>query len=333
MDTNFSLSAAVSIFFTEARAEWTTAFNAAKENLILTKVATQVESKSSQTRHAWLNQIQATRKWVGDRVIGNISSNTLTIVNDKLENTLAIGRTEFEDDQYGLYKPLFGVMGQQAAATQDRMLVDAFLQGTTALWGGDGVACFSSARVYGASAIDNTNTTAFDGLGVALTAAIKKQRSYLGHSGQPLMVVPKVLMFGPNLYDTVHKAVKNNFTALATGGTTTHVGGDISNPNNSIVDLVLTEYLVDGYVDLDGNTYSNAGKAYALIGAAAGLKGGLIYQNRLAPELQDQRARFDSSSDNVFLADTLQWGVRMRGKGFIGLPHCIFGAFPTAYGT
>jgi len=335
MDTNRAgLNSMLDIFFTEARAEWTEAMNAVKENMILSKVAMQVSSKTNQTRHAWLNQLPAMRKWVGDRVVNNITSNTLNIVNDKFENTIEITREEFEDDQFGLYIPLFGIMGRQAIATKDRMLADAILQGTTATWGGDDVVAFTAAgRTYGTNTILNYVTTAYDSLGTALTAAIKYQRSYLGHKNQPLMVQPRVLLYGPNLYDTVHKSVKNTFSALATGGTTTHVGGDISNPNANIVELAMSDYFVDNYTDLDGTSYSNAGKAYALVGEAMGVRAGLIYQSRLEPEMQDQRARFDASADVVFLSDKLQWGVRMRGKAFIGLPHLIFGGFPTAYGS
>jgi hypothetical protein len=101
----------------------------------------------------------------------------------------------------------------------------------------------------------------------------------------------------------------------------------------NIVELVKTPYFVDNYTDLDGNAHSNAGKVWAVVGEGMGVRAGLIYQSRVEPELQDQRARFDSSSDVVFLQDKLQWGVRMRGAAFIGLPHLICANFPTAYGT
>lgn len=347
MDINRGgINTMLDIFFTEARAEWTEAMNGAKENLILNKVAMQVSSKTSQTRHAWLNQLPAMRKWVGDRTVNNLQSNTLNIANSKFENTLEISREEFEDDEYSLYKPLFPILGRQATATKDRLLIDACLRGgaadmsTNDTWGGDGVAVFStSGRTYGSNTINNKGTTGFDSLGVQFGTAWKAQSSYLGHKGQPLMVKPSALVHGPNLFDTVHKAIKNQFSALATGagpsgaGYVSHVGAEYGNPWNNIVELVVTEYLVDNYIDLDGNTFTNAGKAWFLAGSAMGVKAGLVYQSRIEPELQDQRARFDASADVVFLQDKLQWGVRMRGAGFIGLPHLIWGSFPTSYGT
>ena len=95
----------------------------------------------------------------------------------------------------------------------------------------------------------------------------------------------------------------------------------------------MSEYLVDGYTDLDGNAYTNAGKAWFLVGESMGVRAGLIYQSRIEPELQDQRARFDASNTELFMQDKLQWGVRMRGAAFVGMPHLICGNFPTAYGT
>lgn len=333
------------IFFTQARVEFTEAMNAAKPNLILSKIAMQVTSNTAQTRHAWLNQLPAMRKWVGDRKVNNLQSNTLNIINDKFENTLEMPREDWEDDQFSLYANLFPIAGRQAVATKDRMLIDAALRGGAAdmstkdTWGGDSVAIFSAAgRKYGDSTICNYTTTAYDSLGAALTANIKYMRSYLGHSGQPLMVKPVALVHGPYLYDTVHKSIKNLFSALATGaaasaGYVSHVGGDIGNPNYNIVDLIVTEYLTDSYVDLDANTFTNAGKAYFLVGEAMGVRGGLIYQSRIEPEMQDQRARFDASNTEMFMQDKLQWGIRMRGKAFVGLPHCIIGNFPTSYGS
>lgn len=331
MDLNRG-NANLDIFFTEARTEFLEALNAPKENVILNNCAMTVPSKSSQTRHGWLNQIPAMRKWVGDRVVNNIQSNTLTAVNDKFENTIEITREEFEDDEYQLYKPVFGIMGRQAVATQDRQLSDVLF--TNGTWGGDGAAIFGTTRKYGVNTISNYVTTAFDSAGVALTTGIKAMSTYLGHNNQPLMARARQLIYTPNMYDLVHKAVKNDFTALATGDATiSRVGGDIGNPNKNIVELIMNDYGVDGYVDLDLTTYSNAGKYWFLVGESMGIKAGLIYQTRIMPELQDQRARLDASNAEMFMQDKVQWGVRARSKAFCGLPHLVYGGFATALGS
>ena len=66
----------------------------------------------------------------------------------------------------------------------------------------------------------------------------------------------------------------------------------------------------------------------AVIAEVMGLRAGLIYQERIAPEMQDARARLDS--EYLFTTDKFQWGIRARGEGFIGLPHLIYGGFATA---
>lgn len=332
--------ASMEFFFTEARVEWTNALNAVRPNLVTNQIAMVVQSRTSTTKHGWLNQIPAMRKWVGDRVVNNLASNSLTISNDKFENTIEITREEFEDDEYMLYKPTFGLMGQQALQNYDRQLVDACLQGNPAnaagniaLWGGDGVGVFSSARVYGANTILNTVTTTFDAAGTALTTAISTITNYLGHSGQPLMCTPKFLMHGPSLYAKVHQAVKTTWAALLAGNGSTYVGvgsdANPANPNFNLVIPVQVPYLTNGYVDLNGNTYATAGSNWFIISEVMGIKAGLVLQERIAPEMQDQRARFDTS-DFVFATDKMQWGARERSKAFIGLPHMIYGGFATS---
>jgi len=329
--------ASMEFFSTEARVEWTNALNAVRPNLITNQIAMVVQSRTSTTKHGWLNQIPAMRKWVGDRVVNNLASNSLSISNDKFENTIEITREEFEDDEYMLYKPTFGLMGQQALQNYDRQLVDACLQGNPAnaspsLWGGDGLPVFGTTRTFGSAVISNTVTTTFDSAGVALTAAISTVTAYLGHAGQPLMCRPKYLLHGPSKYYQVHQAVKTTTSAILSQNGSTYVGGvdekNPANPNFMIVTPVQSDYLVNGYTDLNGVNYPTAGDCWFIISEVMGIKAGLVLQERIAPEMQDQRARFDTS-DFVFATDKMQWGARERSKAFIGLPHMIYGAFAT----
>lgn len=330
MDIN---RANMDFFFTEARVEWTNALNATRPNLITNQIAMVVQSRTSTTKHGWLNQIPAMRKWVGDRVVNNLQTNLLTITNDKFENTIEITREEFEDDEHGLYKPTFGLMGQQALQNYDRQLVDCLLQGTTNKWADDVVNFTAAGRTYGGNTIKNYVTTSFDAAGSALTTGITDMTSYLGHNNQPLMVTPKYLIHGPLLYSKVHQAVKATWAALLAANGSTYVGiGDSANPANpnfNLVTPVQVPYLVNGYTDLAGTSYSNAGYYWFLVGEVMGVKAGLVLQERIAPEMQDQRARLDTS-DFVFITDKMQWGARERSKAFVGMPHMIYGGFATS---
>lgn len=323
MDIN---RANMDLFFTQVRTEFTNGLNAKRENLILNKIGMQVPSTTAITTHGWLNQIPSMKKWVGPRTAENLQSAKLAITNAKFVNTIEIERTDFEDDQYGLYVPTFGLMGQDAMAVKDRVLVDALLQGTSTTWA-DGVAVFSNAgRAFdGTNAIDNYDTTAYDAAGVALAAAYAKMTAYLGHGGVPLMVQPRYILHGPSLRVKVQQSLSTYGALLAANGST-YVGGQIANPNAQLVTPVETPYLVNGYVDMDGTTYANAGTYWFVLGEIAGIRG-LVYQSRIEPEMQDQRARLDS--EFLFEFDKIQWGFRARGAGFVGLPHLVYGSFAT----
>ena len=324
MDIN---RANMEIFFTEARAEWTNAMNAARENLIANNIALTVTSKTSVTNHGWLNQIPSMKKWVGPRIADNLSTNKVQVTNAKYVNTIEITREEFEDDEYGLYLPTFGLMGTDAVAIKDRTLIDSLLQGTTTKWSGDNQVIFTaSARTYGAATIANYVTSTYDAAGTALTTAVAAMASYQGHGGVPLMVKPYAILYGPSLRQKVQQSL-SAYGALLAANASTYVGGQIENPNANLVKMFETPYLINGYTDLDGNAYANAGTHWFILGQIGGVKG-LVYQSRIEPELQDARSRLDS--DFAFQNDKIQWGARARGAGFVGLPHLVYGGFATS---
>jgi phage major head subunit gpT-like protein len=317
MDIN---RANMDIFFTECMTAFSDGMNARRDNLILAKVGMQMPSTTAVAVHGWLSQIPSMRKWVGERQARNLKSGKLSVTNAKFENTIEITREEFEDDMHRLYLPTFGLMGQDALAMKDRCLVDALLQNGN--WA-DAAAFFGDSRVYGSATIDNYDTTAYSEDGAALNTAFTKMTSYLGDGGVPLMVRPYAILHGPALRTKVQKSLSAYGALLASA---TQVGGMIVNPNANIVTPIESPYLINGYVDMDGNSYANAGTYWFLLGEVGGIKG-LIYQSRIEPEMQDARARLDS--DFAFQNDKIQWGVRARGAGFLSLPHLIYGSFAT----
>ena len=82
-----------------------------KYGLLIDEVATTMTVTGASTTHAWMEQIRAMREWVGARVINNIKLGGLTVVNRSFENTIGVPVTAIEDDQYGTFAPLMGMMG------------------------------------------------------------------------------------------------------------------------------------------------------------------------------------------------------------------------------
>ncbi|MBB4819243.1 phage major head subunit gpT-like protein [Pseudomonas alcaligenes] len=74
-----------------------------------------VPSKSSVEQYGWLGNSTAFREWLGDRVIQNLAVHDYSIKNLPFENTVGVPREAIEDDSYGLFGPLMGQLGQDAA--------------------------------------------------------------------------------------------------------------------------------------------------------------------------------------------------------------------------
>lgn len=100
-------------------------------------VAMEVPSTTAENIYPYLRQLGSIRKWVGDRVLQNLAKGEFRIVNDDFEQTHAIPRKAIEDDQYGVYSPLFENTGNNVATHADKQVFDRLKAGFTAL-GPDG---------------------------------------------------------------------------------------------------------------------------------------------------------------------------------------------------
>jgi len=93
------------------------------------RIATLVPSSASQEDYGWLGDIKAMREWLGDRVINSISQHVYSIRNRDFELTQGVDRNKIEDDQVGIYTPLFQMMGDSAARHPDELIFALLLAG------------------------------------------------------------------------------------------------------------------------------------------------------------------------------------------------------------
>jgi phage major head subunit gpT-like protein len=85
-------------------------------------IATKVPSSTREEKYGWLGKIPNVREWVGDRVVQNLMQHDYAIKNKDWELTLGVDRNDIDDDQYGIYGPLFVEMGQSVAAFPDQLV-------------------------------------------------------------------------------------------------------------------------------------------------------------------------------------------------------------------
>ena len=78
------------------------------------QVAMVTKSSAESEEYAWLGALPAYREWIGSRVIKNLTGYGFSIKNKLWETTVSVARTKIEDDQYGLFAPMFEDMGLMA---------------------------------------------------------------------------------------------------------------------------------------------------------------------------------------------------------------------------
>ncbi|MDR1946442.1 MAG: Mu-like prophage major head subunit gpT family protein [Desulfovibrio sp.] len=96
-------------------------------------IATLVSSSTASNTYGWLGQFPSLIEWIGERTIKSIKEQGYQIINKKYEATVGIPRTAIEDDELGIYKPLFAEMGRAAKVFPDQQCFSLLKAGAETL--------------------------------------------------------------------------------------------------------------------------------------------------------------------------------------------------------
>lgn len=86
---------------------------------LYTRIATVVPSASKEEKYGWLGKVPKVREWIGARAVQNLAQYDYAIKNKSFELTIAVDRDDVEDDNLGIYSPLFEEMGRSTGAHSD----------------------------------------------------------------------------------------------------------------------------------------------------------------------------------------------------------------------
>jgi phage major head subunit gpT-like protein len=103
------------------------------KNFNWSQVATMIQSNTLDEDYAFLGQFPTMREWIGDRVLKNMEQYSYTLRNKDYEATVEVSRNKIEDDQYGVYTPIFQSAGYAAAEHTERLVFDAIKNATTSV--------------------------------------------------------------------------------------------------------------------------------------------------------------------------------------------------------
>ncbi|MFZ6872862.1 Mu-like prophage major head subunit gpT family protein [Undibacterium sp. Di27W] len=84
------------------------------------KIATVVPSTSASNTYGWLGQFPDLQEWIGERQLKDMAAYGYAITNKLYEGSVSVKRTDIEDDNVGVYTPLFQEMGLSAARYPDK---------------------------------------------------------------------------------------------------------------------------------------------------------------------------------------------------------------------
>jgi len=96
-------------------------------------IATRVPSATKSSTYGWLGQFPKFREWIGDRVVKDMAAHGYSITNKDWESTVGVKKPDIEDDQVGVYSPLFQEMGRAARTQPDELVFELLKLGRSTL--------------------------------------------------------------------------------------------------------------------------------------------------------------------------------------------------------
>lgn len=257
----------------------------AKATPLWEKIATKVNSQTSQENYKWLGSIPKMREWIGQRQINNLTASDYTIKNRDFELTVSVDRNDIEDDTLGIYHPIVSETGRSAAMYPDDLVFEL-------LTGGfknkcyDGQPFFSKNHPNGKKQKESNMTN--DKLTAESYAKARAEMmSRTDENNKGLGVVPNLLVVSPKNEATALKILKAE---------------QIEGSTNVYKDTA--ELLVVPAIAGEGDDM------WFLLDTTRAVKP-LIFQERKAADFQSFTKPDDA---NVFLNKEFIYGVDARGN-------------------
>ena len=206
-----------------------------------------VPSSTTQEVYKWLGAVPGMRKLVGEVVINNLASHGFTIVNEEFEDTVGVPQADIENDQYGIYGPMFSAIGEAAGQFPDELVGNLLLSGFTApCYTGKNFFDTNHSRVRGDKGVFTNKSTAKLSVEAFQTArqSIKERKNA---AGRPMNLGRKlILLVSPKNETLGRQILQADFIqqtaqgAAGTAGNATPIAAAaVSNVNKGTADLVV----------------------------------------------------------------------------------------------
>lgn len=269
------------------------------------KIAMKVPSSTGSNLYAWLSAFPKMRRWVGDKHVKNLQAYTYTVVNEDFEATVEVDRNHVEDDQMGIYEPQAKMAGFSAKQLPDEIVYELVNGGFVSRCY-DGQYFFDTDHPVAGQSVSNMGTKplsvatlehAQDSFGAACTV----MQEFKDEDGQPISVMPNVLLVPPALRDTARRMM-----------TSEKLEDGQANPYKGAAEVVVEPRLTSR-------------TAWFLLDTSKPVLP-FIYQERKAPVFVQQ---IDPEADDVFNRKKYKFGAEARAAGGYGFWQLAYGSTGT----
>lgn len=271
---------------------------------LLDAVGMRIPSNTRDQRYPIVQSITgAMRQWTGERQVQNIVNQGFTVTNAKWENTLAVERTDLEDDQYGVYSSmLIPNLARHAKLLPELQVAGVFNSNPT---GYDGVSLFSSSHPIdpsGAVSGTQSNTLSTKPLNATnLAIAYQTMMAWKGPDGIQMGVTPDTILVPPSLAYVAMTLANGAFYPESKNAVSGTFGAQ-SNVWQGQFRVVVSPYLTDSG---DPTT-----AVWYLLDCRNPSQRAVLWQEREAAQLVSM---VDPSNPAVFFEDRFFMGARARG--------------------
>lgn len=281
----------------------------ANANPIYPKIAVMIPSSGSQVVYPMWDNLPGMREWLGERKINNLQPGDYTIRNKSFEYTLAVKRTDYEDDNLGIYAPIIQGMGSQAIMHRDALLYtllsNAFSATTYPCF--DSKAMCATNHSLGGRTFSNKGTAVLSE--TAFAAGMAKLMTAFDNNDNMLTIPERYyLCVAPSNWQTAMQITKSSLVAEVFGSNTAAAGKE--NVWRGMAEPIVIPLLEKS------PTY------WFIIAEYAGMKP-IIMQIRKEPEFV---AKDNPDDDNVFYKGTFEYGVDDRKNVGWGPYTLIYGS-------
>lgn len=258
-----------------------------------TRIATVIPSSTKQEEYGWLGNIPRMKEWIGDRNVLSLLAHGFTIKNKDWEVTIEVDRNDIEDDTFGVYKPLFEMLGNSASMHPDEIIFALLKLGFATLCF-DGQYFFDTDHKIGNSPVQSNKTTAALSLN-SYADARAAMMAFVDENENPYRIVPDLLVVGPGN----DKTGRDILFAEQIAGTT--------NTMRNTAELLVVPELKNEWFLMDTKKPIKP----------------LIFQQRKKPEFL---AKDQLTDDNVFMQKKFVYGMDSRDNAGFGLWQLAYGS-------